>query len=106
MKAYRVFDNWEPSYATVVYAETAGKAKAAAKRTDTCEDSEWTDIRVRRFPEMDGNYRGREEMDWNDKNDRAVLVALGWSCGERNWECDTCESKAFCYEWEGEEEEP
>lgn len=104
MKAYRAWDNqsWE-NYQTVVFAETAQAAKTVAMGTDTCEDARYIDIRVRRFPEMDGHDRGRHEIDWYDPDDRIALVALGWACDETSWECDTCPAKDACIHWEAEE---
>ncbi len=104
MKAYKAWDSEAAeNYSTVVFAHTAQEAKKIAFSTETCEDAKYTDIRVRRFPEMDGHDRGRNEIDWYDMEDRRALVALGWSCLETSWECDTCECKDICDQWEGEE---
>lgn len=104
MKAYRAWDSQAvENYSTVVFANTAQEAKKVAFSTETCEDAKYTDIRVRRFPEMDDHDKGRSEIDWYDMEDRRALVALGWSCLEMSWECDTCECKDICDQWEGEE---
>ena len=52
MKAYLVKDKDELS-ATVVFAETAGKARALAMSTECCEDVDFCDIQVRRRPQLD-----------------------------------------------------
>lgn len=106
MKAYKAWDEYNSEgYSTVVFAESASKAKAIAFYSEACVDARFVDIRVRRFPEMDGHDRGRSEIDWYDPEDRKALVALGWACIDTSWECDTCECKSACHKWEGEEEE-
>lgn len=101
MKAYKVWDanNFE-GCSTVVFAETARAAKVIAMSTEACVDAEYIDIRVQRFPQMDEHYRGRNEIVWDDPEDRHALVSLGWSCLETSWECDTCPEKAVCSHWE------
>lgn len=104
MKAYKAWDSEAvENYSTVVFAETARQAKVIAFGTETCEDANYTGIRVRRFPEMDGHDRGRSEIDWYDPEDRKALVAIGWSCFETSWECDTCTAKDICEKWEAEQ---
>lgn len=104
MKAYKAWDEYNSEgYSTVVFAESASKAKAIAFHSEACEDARFVDIRVRRLPEMDGHDRGRSEIDWYDPEDRKALVALGWSCIDASWECDTCECKSACSQWEAEE---
>lgn len=67
MKAWLVRDKYESCSAAVVFAETRGKAKAAAKSTDACEDSDFCDIEARRLPQIDKYYKdGKWEMDWNN----------------------------------------
>lgn len=98
-KAYRAWDETDTVYfaSVVVFAASPAKAKVAALRTETFENSEYKDIRVRRFPEMDAHYRGREETDWYDAEDRRALVTLGWSCFEpETWECANCPVKDIC----------
>lgn len=97
MKAWYVRDKWE-DYVAVVFAETRGKAHELATHTDCCLDSAWTDIIVRRFPEMDSLYRGTWEMDWDNMTDRVALVSHGWTCGEdmAGEECADCEARSMC----------
>lgn len=106
MKAYKAWDaGSDENCSTVVFAETAKAAKSVAFSSEVCEDAEYIDVRVQRFPEMDAHYRGRSEIDWYDPQDRKALVALGWACYETSWECDTCPAKGNCWRWEGENEE-
>lgn len=101
MKAYRAWDeNCYENYSTVVFAENAAKAKAIALTSDACEDARFTDIRVKRLPEMDKHYRGLPEVDWYNDEDRKALVALGWHCYEaESWECAGCVAKEICEEY-------
>lgn len=104
MKAYKAWDSKAvENYSTVVFAETETEARAIALTTETCEGAEYIDIRVKRFPEMDGHDRGRKEIDWYDMEGRRDLVSLGWSCLETSWERDTCECKEICEKWEDTE---
>ena len=104
MKAYQAWDAGSfENVSTVVFADTAQAAKTVAWHSETCENAEYIDVRVRRLPQMDGHDRGRSEIDWNDPEDRKALVALGWACFETSWECDTCPEKSACHHWESEE---
>ena len=101
MKAYKAWNSVDcDGGSTVVFAETVLDAKKIAAHSETCEDARWIDIRVRRFKEMDVQYRGRDEINWYDMDDRTALVELGWSCYETSWECDTCPCKEKCDQWE------
>ena len=105
MKAWIARDKRESCYSTVVFAETAGKARAIAQNTDCCEDVEWCDISVRRFKEMDDHYRGYMEMDWWNEEDRRALVEHGWKCWEpMDYECEACCAKDICTHVAGEED--
>ena len=105
MKAWVCQDRTESFYSTVVFAETRGKARAAAMRTDCCEDVPFTDIVVNRFREMDSHYRGHTEMDWDDEQDRRALVERGWHCWEPSgWECESCWCRDICTHIDGEED--
>lgn len=102
MKAYQAWTLADcEGYSTVVFANNAREAKKIAFYTETCEDSAWTEIRVLRFPEMDAHYRGRNEIDWDNAEDRRALVSLGWHCVEPcEWECEHCSAKDICAYWE------
>lgn len=105
MKAWEVFDKLD-DYSTIVFASTAGKARALALCTDTCEDSEFINIRARRVPEADKLYRGRYEIDWDNDKDRLFLVKeLGWICYDTSFECDSCCAKKYCQYFDDRGEE-
>ena len=100
MKAWIVKDKDEYC-ATVVFAETRGKARAAAMLTDTCEDVNFCDIEVRRRPQLDKYYvEGKREMDWFNSRDRIALVKdAGFYCGNEYWkpeDCQECPAKEWC----------
>ena len=103
MKAYGAYiaDNWDIG-TTVVFAETAKEAKKNAFHSSYfCDfEFEYIDIRVRRYPELDGEYRGRPEMDWDDPQDRLAMVKHGFTClddiFEPEDECPKCAGKDFC----------
>lgn len=98
MKAWLVKEKGELC-ATVVFAETRGKARALARRTDACADASFCDIEVRRLPDLDKYYKdGKLEMDWYTPQDRIALVKEGdFACAP--WggkECECCAAKEFC----------
>lgn len=100
MKAWLVREKDEYC-ATVVFAETRGKARALAMHTETCEDANFCDIDVHRRPELDKYYvDGKKEMDWFNSKDRIALVKDGgFSCSPDYWEpedCETCPAKEYC----------
>lgn len=103
MKAYSVRDK-NSDYSTVVFAETSGKAKAIAITTDAFNDYEFTEISARRIPELDKYYRGLDEMDWNNDEDRIAMVKDGnFSCSYEFFEpddCETCPAKQWCQRWQ------
>lgn len=99
MKAWVVTD--KDSYeggSAVVFAETPGKAKAKALKTQVCVYADFTRITCRRMPDADKFYHGQGELDWADKDVRVFLVRdHGWWCLEvRDSECDVCPAKKFC----------
>ena len=98
MKAWLVREKDE-YMATVVFAETRGKARAIAQYTDACEDCDFCDIEVHRKPNMDKYYKdGKTEMDWDNPQDRIILVKeCGFQCAEIEYaDCDECSAKEFC----------
>ena len=100
MKAWLARDKDE-FCATVVFAETRGKAKVIAMHTETCEDTDFIDIEVRRKPQMDKYYtEGKKEMDWFNSKDRIALVKdCGFYCDRDYWEfadCEVCSAKEYC----------
>ena len=102
MKAWLVREK-DGDCATVVFAETRGKARSLAMATDACEDADFCDIEVSRRPHMDKYYKeGKKEMDWYNDADRLALVK---ECGFRceyvePYLCDDCPAKEFCDECE------
>lgn len=99
MKAYIVHDrNYDCEYSTVVFAETAGKAKQIAVGTEAFCDFDFTEIRVRRKPELDAFYRGKSEMDWFNDEDRAAMVRYaGFYCVYPEYaDCKSCSAKEWC----------
>lgn len=98
MKAWEVSDKWNyEGYSTVVFAETRSKAKTLALAMDACEDAQYIDIEARRMPDLDSEYRGHFEMEWDDPQDRAALIAHGWTCIEPEPdECEACVGKSEC----------
>lgn len=100
MKAWLVSEKGE-FRATVVFAETRGKARSIAMSTDACEDIGFCDIEVRRLPNIDKYYKeGKVEMDWENPKDRTVLVKeCGFRCDYAylEWEdCDVCSAREYC----------
>jgi len=100
MKAWLVREKYEFS-ATVVFAETRGKARALATHTEACEDVPFCDIEAYRKPALDKYYTpGKKEMDWFKASDRVALVKDGgFTCDPDYWEpedCDHCPASEFC----------
>ena len=100
MKAWLVREKDE-FCATVVFAETRGKAKVMAMHTETCEDADFLDIEVSRLPQMDKYYvEGKKEMDWFNSKDRIALVKdCNFRCSDEAFEiedCEYCPAKEYC----------
>jgi hypothetical protein len=87
--------------ATVVFAETRGKAKSIAMHTETCEDVDFVDIDVCRLKYADKYYKpGKRELDWYNSADRIAMVKdCGFTCipdARCAEECADCPAKEFC----------
>ena len=98
MKAWFVREKGEYC-ATIVFAETRGKAKSMALTTDCCGDANFCDIEVRRVPQADKYYKdGKTEMDWFDPNDRIALVRdCDFSCEYAEiGKSESCAAKDYC----------
>ena len=101
MKAWLVREKDEFA-ATVVFAETRGKAGALAMHTECCEDVRFCDIEVTRMPEADKYYKdGKTELYWLNHDDRIVLVRdCGFVCDyDCFWDlekCVDCPAKEYC----------
>ena len=96
MKAWLVREK-DSECATVVFAETRGKARSIARYTDACEDADFCDIEVRRKPNMDKYYsNGKKEMDWYEAKDRIALVKeCGFMC-VCDCEYEDCPAADYC----------
>ena len=104
MKAYKVWDEkaLDPC-TTIVFAENTREAKKIAMATDTCEEANFIDIRVKRCNEADYLYKGSSEIDWYDEETRIALVRdLGWRCYDTSWECEKCAARRYCAWFEDE----
>ena len=100
MKAWLCREKDEFS-ATVVFAETRGKARSLAMHTEACEDVLFCDIEVYRKPELDKYYvDGKTELNWFISEDRIALVKDGnFVCDPDYWEwedCEDCPAKEYC----------
>lgn len=97
MRAYIASAKYE-NYVTIVFAETAGKARSIAMHTDACCDAEFTEIEVRRCPKADSQYDGSSELDWFNPKHRLFMVSeLGFSCVEADYtDCKSCVAKEEC----------
>lgn len=99
MKAWSVYTDYSEGM-SIVFADTAGKARQLAQGTDACEDADWCDIRVKRLPEIDG-MEDREPKDnpWLNEEIRLTLVKeRDWACTEPQYsDCDSCLAKEFCH---------
>ena len=100
MKAWKVFDanEWDCGV-QIVFAETREKAKVLMYRSENFEDTEWNDLRAKRFKEFDKYYKGTQTPDvWLDDEMRTILVRdYGWSCVETfESECKICPAKKWC----------
>ena len=80
MKAWLIREN-NTDGCEVVFAETRGKAKSIALRTDTFSEYNFCDLEVCRKPVIDKYYKdGKTLMDWGNQKDRLALVKeLGFS---------------------------
>ena len=96
MNAYIAWDTESITYKTIVYAENLEEAKKISISTENLKKSDYINIIVKRFPEMDKHYRGISEIDWNDMKDREILVRLGWKCYDASYECNACPLKNIC----------
>lgn len=111
MKAYLVSDrNGDEGYSLVVFAETAGKAKAYAVGVDEFCDYGFTGLRAIRKPMLDKYYKGKDEMNWFDPKDRIAMVRYAdFECSDEisfvDCECEECPAKKWCGRYETYREE-
>lgn len=108
MKAWLVRERNE-FLATVVFAETRGKAKSIALTTEVCESCDFCNIEVHRVQRMDKYYKpGKTEMDWCNPIDRLALVKeCGFTCDydyRSESECQECSAREICDDYLSEED--
>ena len=101
MKAYIVTDrNCDSGTSLVVFAQTHGKAKAyAARSEELCDYGGYTEMRASRCEALDGFYRGKPVMDWLDTEDRIAMVRYaGFACSNEVDKplCEVCEAAQWC----------
>ena len=87
--------------ATVVFAETRGKARERAMHTDACEDVNFINIEVYRLKDADKYYKpGKFELNWYNFEDRIAMVKdCGFTCipdAHSAESCEVCPAKEFC----------
>ena len=105
MKAYKAWIDDDYQNSTVIFAENKQAAKVFAFNRSIIADSypEYIDVRVRRIPVLDAEYRGHPEMDWDDSQDRLAMTKAGWTCHPDTFDpeyCGTCAGKEYCGEYE------
>ena len=107
MKAWTVQDKNGDGYAYTIYAETRGKAiQTAMHHTDGAFDYyEFTEIRAIREPKLDKYYKGKEVLEWDDLEDRTLMVReAGFYCGYEMDatmdECEQCPAHEWCRRYE------
>ena len=90
MNAYKVY-NVNDNYATIVFAENAVRAKSIAILCDAfmVRNSFWSDLRAERVPPADHLYKGKQEIDWNDSEQRKFLEEeMGWVYIKPSYKCN------------------
>lgn len=78
----------------------------AAAYADGFEYVPFTDVIVRRVPELDGSYRGHTYMEWCDDQDRTDLVKLAnFQCHpDDDCEGTSCPAHEYCDRFKEESE--
>lgn len=110
MKAWSAVEDYE-GYEVIIFAETAGKAKAIAKANNLFENYKFTEIKVRRCPTADKAYRGEEFLDfaYNETDRLFAVTNLGWYCDDESFDpdgdCPKCCAREFCDRYKDYKEE-
>ena len=94
MKAWSVLEQYEHT-GVIVFAETVSEAKTVARGVDPMWEYEWTDLRVKRLPELDGKLSEPGVVDWFENT--RIYYEAGWWPEQGAPECDHCGR----YEYEG-----
>ena len=108
MKAYTVTDRHGAcDYSIIVFAETREQARSIALSSEAFEryDLSYIDLWARRVPALDKYYRGLDEMDWDNADDRIAMVKeANFSCSYEyeltDCECEECPAKQWCDRYE------
>jgi len=87
MKAWSVMD-YGAECGYIVFAETRGKARAAAMGCAGLDCSEWNDVEVRRIPKLDGKRNAPCVLDW--EKDGRIYYEAGWYPIDGAPSCDCC----------------
>lgn len=97
LKAYIVTNKWGDSGNIVIWAESSGKAKAAALYRDELDGADYIDIRVNRAPDFD-KYAEVKKVPIQE------LLNIGWwfycsgLCGREISQDDIDDKTAFIVE--------
>lgn len=100
MKAYIVTTTDDDNGSDFVWAENASEAKQKAQFCECCEDADWIDIRVKRYPDLDDlEDKCAKEGAWFTDEIRLILVRdHDWACIEPEYgDCDSCCAKQYCH---------
>ena len=83
MKAYQITEVYaESGCAFVVFAPNANKARSIGQSLNDY-DYRYIDIEAKRLPLLDGFYKGKEEIDYENSEVKRILVEeYGWAWGE------------------------
>lgn len=104
MKGWIVSDKNGDYGCDIVFADTRGKAIVKALGCDSFEDLKFTDIRVRRCPEIDGmeNNKPTDNYWLNDEIRMILVKEYDLRCLDPRYEeeCRYCIAKEYCCEWE------
>ena len=99
MKAWQA-NSEDSEGSVVVFAETAGKAKQTAMKTDELCNEQYIHIRENRLPKIDRFFKeGKTIVDCNEDEDiRLELVKeYNWACLEPTYrDCSVCLAEKYC----------
>lgn len=111
MKAYRVYDkDGVCDYTIIVFAENRNQARYIALHSEAFEWYDcltYIDLIAKRIPALDKYYRGLDEMDWDNTEDRIAMVKeANFSCSDEyaldECGCEYCPAKQWCERYECE----
>lgn len=102
MKAWLCETKGEPKAQTVIFALSRRAAKMIAYTSATFRCGvNFSELRVRRIPELDHQCFGRDEMDWENDEDRILMVRYaGMFCRDpKKNKCRACPANPECRMW-------